>query len=371
MTSGLPHAFLSKMPSPFQTLGRLLPLLALPLPLLAQVVTGVVLLQDSVTPASRVLVEARTARGHVSRVLSDERGTFRIRLPQADTATVRVLRPGLRPTVDLPRFVGHGREVSVRLVLSNDRVALAAVTVTATPDRTCRENASGAQLWSEARTVLHSAALTERDSAMQIRAVEFEGAPQDDGGVAMADSTLRVVPLAERFGRAHYDSLYRFGFIRRNSPGVTTYYAPNAELLADDRFVASHCFFMAPDDTLADDLIGVRFEPLDRPRYTDVAGTVWLDVATYELRRIEFTYVNPPLRHRVEGTGGNVVFAKLPTGHWITRAWTIRTALPSAGDGARWATQHVVFQVTLDETLVLRDRAMDQLARRVRLARGP
>ena len=359
------------MRSSFHDLCRLLGLLALPLPLLAQVVTGVALLPDSVTPASRVLVEVRTPRGRTSRVLTDERGHFRVRLAQADTATVRVLRPGLRPTVDLPRFVGPGREVQVRLVLGNDRVALAAVTVTATPDRTCRENASGAQLWSEARTVLHSSVLTERDTAMQIRAVEFEGEPQDDGSLAMADSTLRVVPLAERFGRAHYDSLYRCGFIRRNSPGVTTYYAPNAELLADERFIATHCFLMAPEDTLADGLIGVRFEPLDRPRYTDVAGTVWLDVATYELRRIEFTYVNPPLRHRVDGIGGNVEFAKLPTGHWIMREWTMRTARPSAGDGARWATRHVVFQVTLEENLILRDRAMDQLARRVRLARGP
>jgi hypothetical protein len=259
----------------------------------------------------------------------------------------------------------------VRLVLTDDRVALAAVTVTAATDRACRENASGAQLWDEARTVLHSTTLTERDSAMQIRAVEYEGAPLDDGEIAMADSTLRVVPLAELFGRAHYDSLFRFGFIRRNSPGVTTYYAPNAELLADERFVATHCFLMAPEDTVADDLVGVRFEPLNRPRYTDVAGTVWLDVATYELRRIDFTYVNPPLRHRVEGTGGSVEFAALPTGHWITRAWTTRTALPAKGDGARWATRHVVFQVTLDERLILRDGAMDQLARRVPVARGP
>ncbi len=359
------------MPSPSQTLGRLLGSLALPLPLLAQVATGVALFPDSVTPAARVLVEVRTSRGRTSRVLTDARGAFRVRLAQADTATVRLLRPGLRPTVDVPRFVDAGREVDVRLVLSNNRVALAAVTVTATPDRTCRENASGAQLWREARTVLHSAVLTERDTAMQIRAVEYEGPPQDDGSVAIVDSTLRVVPLAERFGRPHYDSLYRFGFIRRNAPGVTTYYAPNAELLADERFIATHCFLTAPEDTVADDLIGVRFEPLDRPRYTDVAGTVWLDVETYELRRIEFSYVNPPLRHRVDGTGGEIEFARLPTGHWITREWTMRTALPSKGDGARWATRHVVFQVTLDENLILRDGAMDRLARRVPLARGP
>lgn len=161
--------------------------------------------------------------------LSNAQGRFTFRLRVADTVTVRAMRPGLRSTLAAPRFVGEGKTATV---------------------------------------------LTERDSALQIRAVEFEGRRLTDGTIQMDDSTLRVVPLGEVFGRAHYDSLYPFGFIRRNAPGVTTYYAPNAVLLADERFVATHCFRMAPEDTLADDVVGVRFEPSRRPRYTDVMGTL-------------------------------------------------------------------------------------------------
>ena len=354
--------------------------------------TGVVLLPDSLTPAAHVLVELRSIASPPTRVLSDAKGRFAFRLRGPDTVTLRAIRPGLRPTVAAPRFVATGRVLDLHLVLGTDRVTLAAVTVTAIENRICGSSDDGAafQLWNEARTVLHSTVLTERDTALQIRAIEYEGRPGADGSVQLADSTLRIVPLGDAFGAAHYDSLFRFGFIRRNGPGVTTYYAPNAQLLADERFVSQHCFRMAPDDTLADDVVGVRFEPGFRPRYTGVAGTLWLDVATYKLRRIEFEYVNPPLHHRTAGTGGSIEFTELSTGHWITQHWTIRMSNPIAGtvfasagsvgaarrggmvmeDYALWARRRVVFQVTMDESLLMRDSAADQLARRVPLAGG-
>lgn len=379
------------MPSARLSLCALALVLA-PVRLAAQTVTGVVLLPDSVTPAAHVLVELRAVAAPPQQTLSDAKGRFAFRLQRPDTVTARAMRPGLRPTIAAPRFVAAGQVAELRLVLGTDRVTLAAVNVTATENRICgsRDEAAAVQLWDEARTVLRSTVLTERDSALQIRAIEYEGVPDRDGGVRMADSTLRVVPLGELFGAAHYDSLFRFGFIRRNTPGVTTYYAPNAELLADDRFAAQHCLRMAPEDTLADDVVGVRFEPGFRPRYTDVAGTLWLDVATYKLRRIEFEYVNPPLHHRTAGTGGTIEFTELPTGHWITQGWTIRMSSPAAGtafasagpasaaarrgekptDYGLWARRQVVFQVTLDESLVMRDSAADRLARRVPLARG-
>ncbi len=370
-----------------------LAVLACPRSVAAQTLAGVVLLPDSVTPAPQVLVEARTGGGRRLQALSNAQGRFTFRLRVADTVTVRAMRPGLRSTLAAPRFVGEGKTASVRLILGTERVTLAAVTVTANEDRVCGSSADvrGGQLWNEARTVLQSTVLTERDSALQIRAVEFEGRPLTDGTIQMDDSTLRVVPLGEVFARAHYDSLYRFGFIRRNSPGVTTYYAPNADLLADERFVATHCFRMAPEDTLADDVVGVRFEPSRRPRYTDVMGTLWLDVATYKLRRIEFSYVNPPLKHRTAGTGGTIEFTELATGHWITQSWTMRMSSPAAGtiqaatgsrgafgtrgpvptDFGLWARRQVVYQVTLHESLVHRDAGADRLARQVRPARGP
>ncbi|MCE9600828.1 MAG: carboxypeptidase-like regulatory domain-containing protein [Gemmatimonadetes bacterium] len=375
-----------------RSLLHLLALLTCPLPLAAQAVSGVVLLPDSVTPAPAVLVQLHTGSGTPRQALTDARGRFAFRLDRADSVTLRAMRPGLRPTIAPARFVAAGATSELRLILGAERVALAPVTVT--EDRgLCglRADAAAWQLWDEARTVLASTALAERDSSLQIRTIEYEGVPGADGEVEMVDSTLRVVPLGDAFGEAHYDSLFRYGYIRRNTPGVTTYYAPNARLLTDERFAATHCFIRAPEDTLADDVVGVRFEPMTRPRYTDVVGTFWLDVATYKLRRIDFTYVNPPPRHRVAGTGGTVEFSELKTGHWIMRAWTIRMSNPSGGysiasagsSGSRswpeagpvdfglWARRQVVFQVTQDESLLMRDAAADLLARRVPLAKGP
>ena len=375
------------MPADPRLLIRLPVLLFVAVPLTAQTVTGTVLLPDSATPAARVLVELQVGGRSPMRVLTDARGSFAIRFDGADSVRLRALRPGLRPTLPPPFFVGDDETRDVRIVLNTDRVTLAPVTVV--EDRVCgvRADAAAWQLWDEARTVLHSTVLAEQDSLIQMRTLEYQGVAQPDGTIMIADTTLRLVPIDAELGAAHYDSLFRFGYIRRNTPGVTTYYAPNASVLADERFALTHCFRFAAEDTVADDLVGVRFEPLSRPRDTEVAGTLWLDVETYRLRRIDFIYINPPLRHRTAGTGGSVEFLRIGSGHWIMREWTIRMANPLAGtveasepgsalhpavaDFGLWARRQVVFQVTEGENLLYRDAPADSLARTVRRPRVP
>lgn len=363
----------------------------------AQVVSGTVVRPDSVTPAAGVLVEVRSQRAVApQRGITTARGAFRFTFAAGDTVQVRVLRPGFRPVVVAGIGVAAGQAETVRIVLVDTPVNLHAVTVRG--DRVCgeRADADAWTLWEQARTVLQTTALTERDSTLTVRTLEYQGQATAGGATIVKDSSIMWVPVDPPFPRAHYDSLFTRGFIRRNSDTVTTYYAPNAHVLLDERFVRTHCFRVVEADSTPPGMIGVRFEPMRRPRHTDIIGTFWLDSASYHLRAIEFGYVNPPPRHQVIGTGGFVLFTRLDTGHWIMSEWSIRMAslvvfreawgrlrkedgtywmrrdgvTPLEGarvtsDHVLWARSQMVVTVHRGEQLLFHEPAGDSLAERL------
>ena len=336
-----------------------------PMDVRAQIFSGTVMQADSTTPARGVLVEIRLrSQPQPMRVLTSARGTFHLRLAAPDTVNVRVLRPGFRPVHAPPVFVGVGATRDIRIVLEDQPLTLAAVTVR--ESRVCGERADAAawQLWEQARTALQATALTERDSSLTVRTLEFQGPATPGGGTIVQDSTIRFVPVDAEFPRAHYDSLFVHGYIRRNSDSITTYYAPNAHVLLDERFVMTHCFRVAERDSTPNGMIGVRFEPMRSPRVTGIVGTFWLDSTTYLLRQIEFGYLNPPVRHRVLGTGGYVLFERLGTGHWIMSQWSIRMAT-FIKDHHLWSRSQMIVTVRLGDQLLFHKPAGDSLALRL------
>lgn len=369
---------------------------ALSAPLAAQRIAGTVLLPDSTTAAVRVLVEVRAGARPPVRVLTGQGGGFLVPVPPGDTVRLRVLRPGFRPVPAPPVVVAAGETRTVRLVLTAEPVTIARVEVR--ESRVCGERADAAawQLWEQARTVLQSIELTERDPAIRVWTVEFQGEATPGSAVVVKDSTVLDVPVEPPFPPVYYDSLFRLGYIRRVAD-TTTYYAPNASVLADPRFVESYCFRMAGADSTPEGLVGVRFEPQRRRwgAYADIAGTFWLDRETHLLRQIEFGYVNPPANHRVPGIGGYVLFTRLGSGHWIMHEWMIRMGgvvwnrgprqrfrradgtyhmerngvIPleghvMRGDTGLWARSRIVYRVQLDETTLLYDAQADSLSRR-------
>lgn len=337
----------------------------------AQVLTGIVLQGDSVTPARGVLVEVRAnSLGEPVRALTSARGAFRITLASADTVRARVLRPGFRPTVAPPVFVATGATRELRIVLGNQPVTLAAVTVREA--RVCGERADAAawQLWEQARTVLHATALTERDTSLIVRTLEFQGPATPRGETTVWDSTIAFVPVDPEFPRAHYDSLFRYGFIRQNGDRITTYYAPNARVLLDERFVMTHCFRVAESSASPPGLVGVRFEPVRPGRTVDIEGTFWLDAKRFLLRQIDFGYANPPRGHRVAGTGGFVTFAELGTGHWVMSEWSVRMSTLmdykwKRGAHGLWSRNQLIVTVLRGDELLYHQPAGDSLATRI------
>ena len=71
-------------------------------------------------------------------------------------------------------------------------------------------------------------------------------------------------------------------------------------------------------------LIGVSFEPVRGRKIADIAGVVWLDQRTSELRRIVFRYVNAGFISRYGG-GGETNFRRLPSGAWLISSWHLRS----------------------------------------------
>jgi len=60
---------------------------------------------------------------------------------------------------------------------------------------------------------------------------------------------------------------------------------------------------------------------------SEIAGTLWLDRKTAELRDLEYEYrglPNLPLSVKSEDFGGRVEFQRMPTGAWIVQRWVIR-----------------------------------------------
>jgi hypothetical protein len=66
------------------------------------------------------------------------------------------------------------------------------------------------------------------------------------------------------------------------------FYAPDEQVLLSDRFVEEHCFQVARGEGSSEGLFGLQFSPAKRRNVNDIAGTLWVDSASAELRYLDF-----------------------------------------------------------------------------------
>jgi hypothetical protein len=341
----------------------------------AQRIAGQVVRADSLTPAVRALVEWREGRGVLQRTITDDRGRFTIVLDGAETVAVRILRPGFRPHALPPRALLAGQVDSVLIVLRDEAVALAPVLVEEHQVCGPRGEPVAWQLWEQARIALQSVVLAERDTSLHVEAVEFEADLLAGDSIRIRDSTLARVGLERSKPRIHYDSLFRFGFIRRVAD-TSSYFSPTLAVITDDRFAERYCFTRVVDEDERPEWIGVAFAPARRPGpgITDVVGTFWLDRDRLLLREVTYEYVNAPVHHRIDGIGGELHFTSLASGHWILSDWDVRmptlsvAGLPERTAVGRWSTRRTVFSVVHDGVELYRNAAAARLAQRARPA---
>jgi hypothetical protein len=178
--------------------------------------------------------------------------------------------------------------------------------------------------WEEVRRALTLSDLAGRDGAesfeLRVTSRIMTGRGEVAGYTRRARLRARAVqpwtaPPAERLaGR---------GWVERAGDSLL-HHGPSVATLLSDEFVGTHCFSLVRDGGR----VGIAFAPTPGRATPDVAGTIWLDAGSSELRRVDFTFTNvadslgngaPP--------DGTLEFERLPTGRWYIRRWSLRVPI--------------------------------------------
>lgn len=306
---------------------------ALPLAVRAQTVRGVVL-DAGERPIPGVVVLLLDSTSSVTaRALSDQRGEFRLAAPRAGTYRVRTLRIGFRPVVSPPMTLAAGAEVARRLVLTGLPISLDTIRVV---DRNvCRaftdSGAATYAVWEQIRTALTAAQLTAaartifattiaRDQTVGARPGVNEGKVLDQSAV------VQTGYVTQPWRAVGADTLRRLGYMYTERNASIVYYAPDLDVLLSSIFVEDHCFKLVYERRRGD-RIGIAFEPSpDRRNIAEIRGTIWVDRASSELRRLEFRYTHvAPEQEQL--AGGDIDFARMRDGTWAISSWNIRMPL--------------------------------------------
>lgn len=302
--------------------------LVLPALLAGQTLTGRVV-RDSAA-AVGVVVSLVDRDGHaVSRAVSNESGAFTIAAPAAGTYRVEVLQIGWRPTFAGPFVLRASATSTARIALTSSRIPLATVVVTGTSECRVRPDSGTAAfaIWDEARKALLAASLTAHEQ-LAMTMVRSDQTFDVQGTKLIADTTRQqVIPTLDPFVSRAADSLVESGYMTRDATGASTFWAPDARVLLSTAFISSHCLQVdsGVHDASSRGSVALTFKPTGRsaPR-VDIAGTVWVDRETAELRAVDFQYVNLPRAAESANAGGRVEFLRVPGGRWIVDGWHIR-----------------------------------------------
>jgi len=303
----------------------------------AQSVTGTVTRGGA--PVEGAIVVLVAGGDEAARAVTREGGRYSLQAP-AGTYAVRVLQIGYRP-LSLPAVLLRAGATTTRDVsLGTARVDLTAVSVSDRAQCRVRPDSSVAAfvVWDAARASLLATLLTRGEPVTATVAIN-DRTFDKNGARILSDSsrmtsTRSLAPVRSLGARSLADS----GYVR-TSGNERAFWAPDAEVLLAEEFVATHCMRAVtsshPDSA---GLIGVQFEPARTRRdIVDIAGVVWLDGASAELRKLEYRYVNVPDIARSTRAGGSVEFLRIPRGRWIAHRWSLRypiVAVRQLGGGA-------------------------------------
>lgn len=294
---------------------------------------------DAVTGAFVLLVDedgVERARG-----LTTRSGTFRIGAPPG-TYRLRLERIGFEDLETDPFNLARGETVSRTLRVGARPIELSGIRVEGGESRCGMPTAEALELgrvWDEARKALEATAWTDRQSYYRFD-VLLVRRELDAAGRPVGAPEYEPIRIYGRhpFRSVQADDLAYGGWVQRQGARGLKFHAPDAEVLLSESFLRRHCYRLVRGD-VGRGRIGIEFEPIPDRRVTDIAGVLWIDGDSAELRELEFRYVNLDLSVETERLGGRVVFDHLPDGGWIVQAWEIRTPLARLDrerqDGAR------------------------------------
>ena len=273
-------------------------------------------------PVEGALVALLDARDSVvAEGLSTEGGTRVLRAPTG-AYRVRVRRIGYLPFIS--QAIVLPRTEELHLVVETPNVVLNNVVITASSP--CRQNEPTSQalgvVWDEIDKALRASQLTIQDLSGFGRGQVYHREIRPDGGVLSSDTTHFAITNRRPFGAVHPDTLAKNGYVLGDEFSGWHYFAPDETVLLSERFAATHCFRLVRDRARPGE-IGVSFEPIPQRKVADIAGVLWLDERTAELREVVFRYVNAGVLSRFNA-GGFTRFLRVPSGAWIVDEWQLR-----------------------------------------------
>lgn len=301
----------------------------MPVALSAQTLRGIVVDQLDRPLAGVVLELTDTTTRVVVRTLSNERGEFRLTAPSAGRYRIRSARIGFRPVSTDLTALADGVEVTRRVALTSNPVALAAMTSTARTS--CRllgldSTAATFLAWEQVRAALVATDVTAETRQFNTTSLSYERTQNVDGNLVRQGGSVSTAAVGQPWHSVSAESLRKVGYVAMESDSTRVFHGPDAGVLASDTFLEDHCFQLVPSDDPR--RIGIAFQPTpQRKNLPEIQGTVWLDRGTSELRDIQWQYMNVARNIDDTATGGAMQFARLRNGAWVISRWSIRMPL--------------------------------------------
>ncbi|MDB4914557.1 MAG: hypothetical protein JWM95_2201 [Gemmatimonadetes bacterium] len=293
----------------------------------AQRAMGVV--RDSATAgvlSSAVVSALDSAHRTLARTISGDAGRYTMELP-ANATHLRIVRLGFQPHTVI---LSHERGPVLVLDVAMQRVATLLTTTVVNDNRLCSsdiDRTGALSLWEQARaglmsTVVARDALPAQASIMSYQRVIDDGSRRvirQTQAVATGRTTRPFLAGEPPF------ALATFGYIDVGSAGEQIFRAPDADVLLDDTFAATHCFNVKQGLDSHAGLIGLAFEPVrGRDKVVDVAGTLWMEASVPALHSIEFLYTDGENAFKKVNAGGLLAFRTMPNGVSFIKDWVIR-----------------------------------------------
>jgi hypothetical protein len=299
-------------------------LVALSVPAIAgsQQLTGVVRDSTSRAPLAGAVVSAMDASGAtVRRAITDASGRWSLAAVDRP-ARIHVIKIGFRPAdVAVP-----GDEASFDVAMVRLPAVLEAMRISG------REICPGSsdrgaafQLWEQARAGLLAAVVARELKPAAATIVTYERAlSPGDEIVRRQRTTTKTGQTTRPFRSSAPPAIFaQLGYMTDDSTG-RLFSAPDADVLLDESFGATHCFHLQSADGAHPAQIGLAFTPArGRDTLVDVKGVIWMD-ATPNLRSLDFSYTSLEPAAMDLPAGGRIEFQTMENGVAFISRWWLR-----------------------------------------------
>lgn len=258
--------------------------------------------------------------------LTNEAGLFRIQALNPGGYSLRAQRIGYETVTSEVIRLGPAPVSGILLETGRSAIELKELRVEGEQQCVVRpgEGLELARVWDEARKALAVQEWTEREGLYRFQLVRYQRALHPDSRVTLHEEREGMVVVSRNPIRSlPARELLEEGFVRPADDGAYIYYGPDASVLLSGLFLDTHCFRLSTS-TESPDLLGLSFESVRRSSIPDIEGTLWLDRATADLVRLDYSYDWAPWVEVRGVAAGRVDFQKMPDGAWIDRKWWIR-----------------------------------------------